>query len=366
MNNKEIKMKLICNMTEMQEFIQQIPYIITQLNETQVSMTNYISFMNEKSFFHTPKETFDEKIKIYESILDKLNEVVKRRNEVSLKSQELLNNLKQTFATVANIVENGIDFEKTLDETHDEIIYKIIELRKQESEEKIKLLMEEIQKIKTDFRKREEELKNDIRNKRDNQKEEIKEEQINTNQFQQQKQTKQMIDLRFHLDNLENIEMKKLEQWTGKKCNEVIFDSNKDNWSENSSVFDDRILNKRNLIFLIEDARNNKFGGYINETITSINSYTKDSNAFVFSLKSNGRINGMYKFEITNSSKAFYLNQKESETLFSFGDGFDICSKKNKVRGSYCNQSSYNYGTAKQVLCGYDFTPKRITVIQMK
>ena len=47
--------------------------------------------------------------------------------------------------------------------------------------------------------------------------------------------------------------LKQIEDWTTLKCGEIIFDSIKDNWSINTSVFDDRILNKKQLVFIVED-----------------------------------------------------------------------------------------------------------------
>ena len=38
---------------------------------------------------------------------------------------------------------------------------------------------------------------------------------------------------------LDENEKNQLEQWTNKKCGDVIFDSDKDDWSVNTSVFDD-------------------------------------------------------------------------------------------------------------------------------
>ena len=52
---------------------------------------------------------------------------------------------------------------------------------------------------------------------------------------------------------LDENEKNQLEQWTGKKCFYVIFDSDKDNWNVNSSVFDERIQGKSNLAFVVED-----------------------------------------------------------------------------------------------------------------
>ena len=116
-------------------------------------------------------------------------------------------------------------------------------------------------------------------------------------------------------------EMRQLEEWTNKKCTEIVFDSDKDNWSENTSVFDSKVINKSNLIILIEDKEGQKFGGYVNEKITGVNTWINDQNAFLFSLNSNGRLNGMMKFNVSNPSRAFMLYPKTSENniLFRFG-----------------------------------------------
>ena len=55
-----------------------------------------------------------------------------------------------------------------------------------------------------------------------------------------------------------------IEEWTTLKCGEIVFDSTKDNWEKETSIFDDCIINKKQLIIIIEDTKGNKFGGYIN------------------------------------------------------------------------------------------------------
>ena len=112
---------------------------------------------------------------------------------------------------------------------------------------------------------------------------------------------------------VEKDEMDKLEEWTNKKCSEVLFDSDKDDWNSNT-ILNKRIMNKNQLVFVIEDEQNNKFGGYLNATIYRTNcgngwenSNILDSNAFVFSLKSNGRMNRMMKFEIRNTTYTFLI-----------------------------------------------------------
>ena len=68
-------------------------------------------------------------------------------------------------------------------------------------------------------------------------------------------------------NNLTHEEMKQLESWTSKICGEVVFDSNKDNWSKGTSVFNDRIEGRNRLVFLIEDTNGEKFGYYLNTMV---------------------------------------------------------------------------------------------------
>ena len=126
-------------------------------------------------------------------------------------------------------------------------------------------------------------------------------------------------------------------------------------------------MNRSDLVFVVEDTNNNKFGGYITSTINKYDSSITDSNAFVFSLKSNGRLKGMKKFNIIKPEKVFYLYNKSYNRLFEIGGG-DICiCKKGSGYKPYCLQRSFNYEGISNALCnGRYFTPKRITVIQMK
>ena len=162
-------------------------------------------------------------------------------------------------------------------------------------------------------------------------------------------------------------EMNKLEEWTNKKCSEVIFDSNKDDWSQNTSVFDDRVMNKSNLMFVIEDTNNNKFGGYITATINKCDNsnYIHDSNAFVFSLKSNERLNGMMKFEIKDPECGIKMYEKSHQKLFGIGGGHDIrVCKKSYQNGGGGYQQSFNYEGHQNVLKGSgNYTMKIFVVI---
>ncbi|BFU26668.1 trichohyalin, putative [Entamoeba histolytica] len=164
--------------------------------------------------------------------------------------------------------------------------------------------------------------------------------------------------------------IKQIEEWTEKRISDILFDSDKDDWNKYTSIFGERIWNKEDIIIIIEDTNGNKFGGYVNEKIDKVESWIYDSNAFVFSLESNGRMEGMKKFDIEDTKRAFWLDNQLDNCLFVFGLD-DICIyKENKKTKSYCKQNSYEYYGIENALCGKQhperFTPKRIIVVQMK
>ena len=178
-----------------------------------------------------------------------------------------------------------------------------------------------------------------------------------------------------HLENyLTKEEMKQLEEWTNKKCLEVIFDSNVDDWSQDTSVFNLKVMNKSDLIFLIEDTNGNKFGEYIHSDIHRWETEIYDSDAFLFSLKSNGRINGMMKFEEINGSELWIYN-KSSDYLFYVSCGLYIYKEHKKNQSSvYENTNNFDFhGTTKALhpnlidknSYAENFIPKRFVVIQM-
>ncbi|BFU23760.1 trichohyalin, putative [Entamoeba histolytica] len=170
---------------------------------------------------------------------------------------------------------------------------------------------------------------------------------------------------------MEEVYIKQLEELTEKRINNILFDSDKDDWSKNTSVFDQRIMNKEHIIIIIEDEDGNKFGGYVNEKIDKVGTWINDSKSFVFSLESKGRMKGMMKFDIKYPQNAFYLCNQSSDCLFKFGYFGDIfVYKENYKTKSYCQQDSYEYEGIRNALCGKEwpkyFTPKRIIVIEMK
>ena len=163
-------------------------------------------------------------------------------------------------------------------------------------------------------------------------------------------------------------QVKQIEEWTSKKCEEIVFDSEKDDWSYGGkSTFDSKILNKNQLIFIIEDTEGNRFGGYIDATIDKIG-WIEDSKSFIFSIESKGRLNSMKKFNIRKPEFAFCLYKKSYERLFEIGlEDIHIFKKGSRYGKHYCEQNSFNYERNQNTLCGKEyFGIKRFTVIQMK
>ena len=72
------------------------------------------------------------------------------------------------------------------------------------------------------------------------------------------------------------------EEWRNKKCLEVLFDTERNGYpKDNTTIFEDKVKGKGNLIFVIEDTNNNKFGGYVNSTIDKIDSFIRDANSYL-------------------------------------------------------------------------------------
>ena len=119
-------------------------------------------------------------------------------------------------------------------------------------------------------------------------------------------------------------EQKQIEEWTSLKCLDILFDSNVDNWSHHTSVFDKRIIGKKQLVFLIEDDRGEKFGYYLNTKIVE-KYYTRiktDNKSFEFNLESNGRLKHPMKFEIINLRGGYHLFEKSHKYLIWLGNIF--------------------------------------------
>ena len=186
------------------------------------------------------------------------------------------------------------------------------------------------------------------------------------------------------LKELKNLVNKKhidqLEEWTSLKCSEILFDSNIDDWAHETSVFNDRIVGKKQLTFLIENEDDEIFGYYSNTKLIKLyRRQETDSKSFHFNLQTkNNRINQSMKFKIKDSKNSgIWLWKADSDYLIKMGDIYLF--KENMKNESSClqHENAFNYQGIENALCGKIiqkennklkgcFTPKRIIVIQMK
>ena len=173
-----------------------------------------------------------------------------------------------------------------------------------------------------------------------------------------------MVNKKYNYE-LTTKEFEQLKDRTKMSLEDIIINSDVDNWSHGTSVFDQRFFGRSNLLFLITDTNGNKFGGYINTKIDKLSQYgvkdgmrcINDPKSFVFNLESNGRLNEMMKFDVKpeDSKRAFRIYGKNDpeKDLFEIGWGDLRDYKKNRINDWYTSTAnSFNYGNIKNALSG--------------
>ncbi|ELP86042.1 hypothetical protein EIN_124140 [Entamoeba invadens IP1] len=153
------------------------------------------------------------------------------------------------------------------------------------------------------------------------------------------------------------IERDGLTQIIQKSLTNVLFDSDKDNWNINVSVFDQKVLNKENPCFVIEDKCGNKFGVLLTGKFTKVNEPHQFGRWMSFSLEKEGELE-MVRFGVPNQPHTVF--SKEKEELVVFGNN-EICLKKRNILSKCLNE--YRYITVKGSLA---FVIKRLVVYQWK
>ncbi|BFU19643.1 predicted protein [Entamoeba histolytica] len=336
------------------EVIETLPNIQQSIDDTTKNYQYYLGSIKNEVFKIKENETYSEAIKRGEGIFDRIDETERRRKLVIKKSQETINQIEILKNKMSRIIEECKSDEETLSKTRNELIDKIISIEEMIMKDKLFRIPKETDKITAEFNKKKEEWK-----------------QYYSDYLERKKRKE---------EERRKEEMLQIEEWTNRKVSNILFDSDKDDWKVNTSVFGERIMNKKHIIIIIEDEEGNKFGGYVNSKIDKYGKWIYDSHSFVFSLESKGRIEGMKKFDIKYPEIAFWLFNQSHDCLFSFGcydylfeivSGSDIyvCKENNKTKSS-CKQFSYEYKGIRNALCGNKFpnrfTPKRIIVIEMK
>ncbi|BFU22429.1 predicted protein [Entamoeba histolytica] len=332
-------MEAVVNNQLFKEVIETLSNIQQSIDDTNKNYQYYIGSVKNEVFELKENETYTEAIKRGEGIFDRMDETERRRKVVIEKSQETIKQVEVMKKQMSRIIEECKSDEEPLSKPRNELIDKIIYMEEMIMKDKIFRTPEEREKITEKFKKKKEEWEKQYTD------------------YEERKRRKEMIQI---------------EEWTERKVGNILFDSSKDNWNKNTSVFDQRIMNKEHIIIIIEDTKGNKFGGYVNSKIIKYG-YIYDSQSFVFSLESNGRMEGFMKFDIIQPQNAFCLFNQSHDILFKFGFGYGdiLVYKENNKTYSYCKQHSFKYKGIKNALCGNKwltnyFTPKRIIVIEMK
>ena len=174
------------------------------------------------------------------------------------------------------------------------------------------------------------------------------------------------------------IQKEQLELWTELKCAGIVFDSKIDDWSENTSVFNERILGKSKLVFLIQDEEGEIFGYYLNTEIkeqTSNKPQKTDSKTFQFNLHFNNyRLKQPMKYEIVDFIWGGYRLYKKSEDWLIDLGNIEIYKQQKKNMSWYRLSDRFNYHhienalSSKEPIGDYQevyFNLKRFIVMQM-
>ena len=155
-------------------------------------------------------------------------------------------------------------------------------------------------------------------------------------------------------------QIKQIEKWTEQRMEQVLFDSQYDNWNQNTSIFDQKIFGKSNIVIAIQLENGDVIGGYISQCIDKYNFYIEDVNAFLFKF-SRFEIKQFYIEECKNACGLF---PPDLENLFVFGESDIVIRKHDFQNQSYCQPKSFDmYGTS--LVPDQYFVPQRFMVIQM-
>lgn len=153
--------------------------------------------------------------------------------------------------------------------------------------------------------------------------------------------------------NLSRKEINEIEQSTHLKCDKILFDSNNDNWSQNSSVFHEKIMGKSNIVIIIESTEREKFGVFHSSLIYGLSDkqyihLNPDNNSFLFTF----RDEKLVRFDILKrcENEALFVYDDQSDFLFACGKNDLIVQKKGlksrvgpKIDSSFCYEDTNTF-----------------------
>ena len=160
-----------------------------------------------------------------------------------------------------------------------------------------------------------------------------------------------------------NSNVRKLQEWTGKRFTTVLFDSKDGFWSKGYSHFHQIIHGDKHIVIAILDNKGNMFGGYVSGTFVQ-QQFCGDQNTFLFKLPSE-KNSLMVKYDLKEGvdGNVFYIDDENSTNLFQLGD-LTIMKKGNGESRFF--QEKFEYMGQNLIDSGdIVFTVERIVVAEM-
>ena len=349
-----------------------------QLLENKIQEINTLDDIEQK------QKELNEKKQEYHRFANEMNNLLKRTHKNEIEIDELkmnFNNLSfsiqkqiqrkwNEFENRFNYFEEQINGNQTLKEMEkiflkDDIYCQLIE----ELKFIIKDLIREDNKnvIINETKEKLNELENDFKNNiKDNDKQfenifhEIEDtnEVLNRNNENKSgsKSLKEISEINSQNIQITEQQIHQLQQWTKKKWGNIIFNTDFDNWSQNNSVLNERIIGKSNLLFLIETTDDEIFGYYMNKNKFFDNKMREwnpvEKGNFCFNLYTpTNRMKKPTIFDTGESKWGYRLYEVDDSALIILGD-IELEKQNNKHRCHCTATDKRYYKYIDKALCG--------------
>ena len=194
--------------------------------------------------------------------------------------------------------------------------------------------------------------------------------------FQKEKENEQRIVFEVKKDDFiipHKRQLTIIEKMSGLTFDNLLFNSEIDDFTIGSNVLNQRIIGKKHLVFLIEDEDGEEFGYYFNGRIE--NEFDQwilsDDKSFYFNVESKGRLSQPMKYQFVenlnekNQINGCKLFNETDENLIRIG-GFILKKKNSNKPWSFSNEQSINVSSEISLCRNEVFTPKRLFILQLQ
>ena len=384
-------MDTLINKDTILQFVELLPTLQTQLTTITKQIREYLQFLHQSDFVIDQNDSDENKLNKTKNVLYSLQQVIEKRKSIYKNGNDILQIADTIKEQVSGIIQNCFFDNQQIEMISNVLIDEIVTLEKRIYTKEMERMSKEMKEKEEKQKANEEEWNSKKSNIEENNNINFNN---NTNQIPQRNEINQYnpynrIEFSIQMNPNETIrnqerqylqsiitepEIQQIERWTEMRFNRILFDSQIDEWNT-SVVFQEKIFNQDKIVIIIEDTEGNIFGSFISERINrkgiTWKNGIKDPKAFVFSIRSNGRMKEMKKFGIKETEKAFLLNNSDDEMnwIFLIGNGSDIILWNQKYKtSSQCIQStSFDYENNQYALRGNNltFSPKRFICIQL-